>query len=468
MIKQLTLALTLTLVAQSATGFGGQLTSPGGHGPTPFSGSGLIHGIPGGHTTMPGWHPGAHYAQRPPRPIFATGTELNAGDCQVITFNIIRHECSLTPDNCRGAQLHQIRPAILRQLSAIPGHNFITACGGFIDGAWAEFQRDNQGVPARPAHGMPTQFPAATGGAGTATGGGQLITQNPFERHLPLWMEEFIERSEEMGVHHRAQQHTVDFRPTQMPGHISDISLTERIQLTQAGMADFAPAFDAQGNCIRNCAFHTIRIESDLDMFTRVAAEEAARCNAIRFTDTARWCAECQVQGEFNRSLCCHHFASNSPIYQRHCAAEPGPGSGQDCGPDYIRDLWARVGGHARGNLTGHNALDAFLRGRITTTRTGSTPYRDELQVSTPPVQCAELRAFLASRAALTPTVVPPAGTCTDEIINNLITELNSARSRYSGCSNFVRSATFNQLPCITQRARLNGLIRTATEDCRQ
>ena len=104
------------------------------------------------YSTNPFYKPGI-YNPKAPQAIYATGTDLNSGECREVVDALVAAQCAMR-NSCVGTQLSDIRPTVMLQLSQIPGHNYATSCAGFIDGAFDDYVRMHGGV----THGA-TSFP---------------------------------------------------------------------------------------------------------------------------------------------------------------------------------------------------------------------------------------------------------------------------------------------------------------------
>ena len=85
---------------------------------TPFSQYGQIQNVQS-YSSNPFWTPGSPYNQRMPQAVYVDGPEINAGDCQRVVSSLVANVCT-TINNCSGAQLSDIRPTLMLQLSRHP------------------------------------------------------------------------------------------------------------------------------------------------------------------------------------------------------------------------------------------------------------------------------------------------------------------------------------------------------------
>ncbi len=92
---------------------------------------------PGNYSSNPFFTPTSSYNQRYPQPVYATGADLTAADCQKTIQDIIERQCRQI-SNCKNVTFENIRPKILGELSLISGHNY-NACMGYVDAGWQNY-----------------------------------------------------------------------------------------------------------------------------------------------------------------------------------------------------------------------------------------------------------------------------------------------------------------------------------------
>jgi len=120
-----------------------------------FSDYGQIQNVQN-YSSNPFWSPNSPYNQRMPQPIYVQGPDLNTEDCMQIVQSLVAVQC-MVRDNCKDTQLSEIRPAIMVQLSQLPGHNYVSSCSGYLDGAFEKYvEQYGNGVSNRPV-----DFPTA-------------------------------------------------------------------------------------------------------------------------------------------------------------------------------------------------------------------------------------------------------------------------------------------------------------------
>ena len=224
----------------------------------PLSQYGQIQNVQN-YSSNPFWSPNSPYNQRVmPTPVYATGPDVSTSDCQTIVANLVAVQCA-AQNRCNAMRVSDIRPYVIQGLARLPGHNFATACAGYIDDAFNTYVNQYANTV------QPTSFPAATGPANTSQNNDFKI-QNPYPIRIPDWAADVKERASELqqlqsqngaGTEHIAK---ADF-----PTTISDVSFADRMENLAAG---YAPYKDAK-------AYNGIKVESQKDAATRQL--EAAR-----------------------------------------------------------------------------------------------------------------------------------------------------------------------------------------------
>ncbi len=111
----------------------------------PMSKYGSIQNVQN-YSTNPYWNPNTPYGAHVPTPVYATGPSIQTADCQNIVAALVTEQCLLRSDNCRTAQLKDIRPAVMVQLSRMPNGNYATACVGFLDDVFDKYVQNNSYV----------------------------------------------------------------------------------------------------------------------------------------------------------------------------------------------------------------------------------------------------------------------------------------------------------------------------------
>ncbi len=224
------------------------------HANTVMSKYGVIQNVQD-YSSNPFWNPNGPYNQRFPTAVYATGPSVETSDCQNVVSYLVAAECA-NRNKCITAQLSDIRPAIILQLSQMPNGNYASSCGGYIDTAFEQYMKTN--AIAAPSAGA--AFPTATG-MGTTNDGSKFEMQNPLSPKLQEWQMEILDRKQELKDLQAANGVTTPklVRTTEFPTTYADLSFTERMENAAAG---YEPFKDAR-------AYKEIEIESQEDYLAR-------------------------------------------------------------------------------------------------------------------------------------------------------------------------------------------------------
>lgn len=231
------------------------------HAAAPLSKYGQIQNVQN-YSTNPFWSPGAPYNQRMPQPVYATGPDVETADCQTVVANLVATQCAMR-NNCVGASLSDIRPAVMMELSRMPGHNYATACAGYVDTAYQTYV--SQYATAAPT-GFPTAFPDA---AMPSPEPAEYEIKNPLSPGMvPTWLQEMKERTQELEeLQSQNGAGGEKIVRADFPKTTSDLSFTDRMQNAAAGYAPYSGT----------SAYQQIKIESKEQQLNRVANEVAQR-----------------------------------------------------------------------------------------------------------------------------------------------------------------------------------------------
>lgn len=199
-----------------------------------FSDYGQIQNVQN-YSSNPFWSPNSPYNQRLPQPVFATGADLNANDCIQVVQSLVSVQC-MARDNCKNADLSDIRPTVMVQLSNLPGANYVSSCSGYIDEIFESYKRQyGNTLPNRP-----TAFPDATVPNPDLNDTGGIKFENPYKQQPTKWQIEQKERADELqrlqaqnGV---GSEHLVK---TDFPATYADLSFSERLENDRAGLEPF-------------------------------------------------------------------------------------------------------------------------------------------------------------------------------------------------------------------------------------
>ena len=173
------------------------------------------------YSSNPFWNKNSPYNQNFPKPIYATGADLNTGDCNRVVENLVTSYCA-EHNYCRNLRISDVRPTIMVQLSQLPGHNFATSCGGYIDSTFDKFQKEYGNVSTvnlpKPAS-QPTNIEIA----------------NPFAQKQTAVQKAVADRTAELERLQSITTPTAGVHAEYFPKTTADLSFTDRIANTAAG-----------------------------------------------------------------------------------------------------------------------------------------------------------------------------------------------------------------------------------------
>lgn len=162
----------------------------------PFSQYGVIQNVQN-YSSNPHWNPNSPYNLNMPTPVYAKGPSITTADCQNIVAALVVEQCLLRSDNCRSAQLKDIRPAVMVQLSRMPNGNYATACVGYLDDTFDQYVKNNS-------------FVRPSGGFAASLQNGGAVVQNPNvidvandsdvveNNSVPQWASDMAQRRQEL------------------------------------------------------------------------------------------------------------------------------------------------------------------------------------------------------------------------------------------------------------------------------
>lgn len=256
-------------------------TFPSGQ-PTVMSKYGQIQNVQN-YSSNPFWSPDAPYNQRMPTPVYVQGADLTAGECMSVVNSLIAAQCA-SRNNCLDSRISDIRPAIMLQLSRMPGHNYASSCGGYIDNAFDEYVAQYR--VTTPSYGA--AFPTGTV-ANPNINQPTYKMENPYQPRLPgapwdPWGQEMKDRVVEMKTLQAQNGGTSDNKlaAAAFPTTIADVSFTERMENKAAGYEPYANA----------SAYQQLNIESDEKYWAR----EQQRMETLKQTNYAEWCRRMPTQ----------------------------------------------------------------------------------------------------------------------------------------------------------------------------
>ena len=234
-----------------------------GTAPAIFSQYGEIQSVKK-YSSNPFWNKDSPYNQNFPKPIYATGADLNTGDCNRIVENLITTYCT-EHNYCTNLRISDVRPTIMVQLSQLPGHNFATSCGGYIDSAFENFQKTygNTSMANLPKTGSQTT---------------NIKIANPFTPKQTAEQKAIAERTAELEQLQTITTPTPTIDATAFPTTTADLSFTDRLANTAAGYEQYKdlPSY-------RTPTFH----DEDEEFFERLKLQNPTEYCKRRPDDTA-------------------------------------------------------------------------------------------------------------------------------------------------------------------------------------
>lgn len=235
-----------------------------------------------------------------PQAIYVDGPEINAGDCQRTVSALVANVCA-TMNNCVGAQLSDVRPTLMLQLSQLPGHNYATSCAGYIDSEFENYVKKygHAGVATGAV-----AFPDATAPSNTDN---TIKIKNPYETPIPQWQQDVIERTQELEKLQASNGGNMgDVAKADFPTTFADLSFEERLNIKAQG---YEPYKDKK-------AYNSIKLESAEEYNQRTAGHRNSYCSAHKSqyqtmkSDLAKLqdCrtrgvlfTDCKIQGKYNQ-----------------------------------------------------------------------------------------------------------------------------------------------------------------------
>ncbi|MBO4683238.1 MAG: hypothetical protein J5611_01515 [Alphaproteobacteria bacterium] len=166
------------------------------------------------YSSNPYWNPNSPYNQKAiPKAIYVTGADLTTEDCNRIVDGLVSDLCSLN-NNCSNMRLADVRPTIMVQLSQLPGHNYATACSGYIDAAFDKYVQTSITITA----------PLTTN---TTTN--RYTFQNPYAPKLNAYQAGVLERTKELEQLQAQTAASAQINSADFPKTVADLSFTDRM-----------------------------------------------------------------------------------------------------------------------------------------------------------------------------------------------------------------------------------------------
>ena len=199
-----------------------------------FSDYGQIQNVQN-YSSNPFWTPNAPYNQRLPQPVYVQGADLNTEDCMRAVQSLVSVQC-MARNNCRNTTLNEIRPTIMVQLSNLPGNNYVSACSGYIDGAFESYVAQyGNGVSGRAV-----SFPTGTVANPTVNENTGLQLKNPYKQTVSKKQAAINERAEEL---QRLQEQngsgSESLSSSAFPTTYADFSFSQRVENTREGLMPY-------------------------------------------------------------------------------------------------------------------------------------------------------------------------------------------------------------------------------------
>ena len=196
-----------------------------------FSNYGQIQNVQN-YSSNPFWTPNSPYNSSVPRPVYVQGTDLDTKECTNVVKSLVAVQC-MVRDNCKNTKLSEIRREIMVQLSELPNHNYVTACAGFIDGAYDDYvEQYGNALSTRPV-----AFPNGTMPTQTNN---DIQIENPYKQKTPKWQNEIKERANELAALQRQNGgNNAHLTATAFPTTYADYSFSDRIENEFAGLEPY-------------------------------------------------------------------------------------------------------------------------------------------------------------------------------------------------------------------------------------
>lgn len=192
--------------------------------PTPFSTYGEIQAVQK-YSSNPFWTKDSPYNQRMPTPIYATGTDLTTGDCNRVVANLIASYCA-SNNNCTNKKIGDVRPTVMVQLSQLPGHNFATSCGGYIDSEFENYKK---------TYGNVSQNNIVKPVTNNKTTQSIIQTDNLFKQQPTKAEQAVADRAAELKRMQALTTPTPVVTTKEFPKTVDDLSFTDRMALASEG-----------------------------------------------------------------------------------------------------------------------------------------------------------------------------------------------------------------------------------------
>ncbi len=215
-----------------------------------FSKYGVIQNVQN-YSTNPAYNPDSPYNNRLPSPVYAMGPQVGTDDCQQVVADLIAITCA-GMNNCANAELSDVRPSVMVQLSRITTGNYATSCGGYIDGAFNDYvAKYGRATPQMNVVAFPTPNNNSIQ---------PIQIKNPFAPQAPDWAVEVQDKKQELqNLQSQNGTNQYGIKAAAFPTTYADLSFTERMENEKIG---YEPYKDVS-------AFDRLNIESKEEYLTR-------------------------------------------------------------------------------------------------------------------------------------------------------------------------------------------------------
>ncbi|HNY25335.1 MAG TPA: hypothetical protein PKJ33_02190 [Alphaproteobacteria bacterium] len=280
---------------------------PAGNNVQPLSKYGEIQNV-SNYSSNPNWNHNGAYNQTMPTPVYVQGAAVSTEECQSLVSGLVASGCSMQ-NNCVGVKLNDIKPTIMVQLSQMPEHNYVSACGGYIDSAFNSYVL-NQGVVVKPVTFPNAVFP------GSNSEQEDFKIKNPYAMKYPEWNGEkwfqgIVDRSQELGALQAKNAEDTTLVATDMPKTAADMTFEQKIANSTEGYEQWKAKYewveDSDGKrqwvCTKNCAYQTLSIESTKSALQRESEEltKQKEVDKLKMTRDA-YCKKYQQEPECNEN----------------------------------------------------------------------------------------------------------------------------------------------------------------------
>ncbi|MCR4917557.1 MAG: hypothetical protein K5912_01270 [Alphaproteobacteria bacterium] len=238
------------------------------------------------YSTNPFWSKDSPYNNKVPKPVYAQSVDVKYSDCMLALNSLFASMCS-TRNNCVGLELYEVRPTIMVNLASLPGHNYATACAGYIDSAYSDYVKKNGHAGIHADSSFPIAIeanPNAFAGNTSATVSGEMfVPKTPYQQGV-------AERAQELAELHAQTASTSDspvLAQNYFPGVSGNKTFTERWEDNKAKYKNYGKTKENA-----NTAFKPLKVQSQeeaMDEFAKsninafcVKFPEREECNQLR------------------------------------------------------------------------------------------------------------------------------------------------------------------------------------------